>query len=71
MKTKNVRIKAEKNLIYILSVLWLLLQLYFSFINHIQPVTLSTIFLCFALEIVLLRKPLKSAERFPFLRIID
>ncbi len=63
--------RITKVLLGVLGVLWMLAQLYFSFVDPIHPMTLSPIFLCFALAIVFLVNPFPGSKKYPWLRIFD
>lgn len=58
-------------LIAVLASAWMAVQLYFTFIMPIHPMTLSPIFLCFALAIVFIRKPIGGSGKYRWLRIAD
>lgn len=55
----------------VLATVWMFVQLFFTFFYPIHPMTLSPIFLCFALEIVFINKPFPGSKKFPILRLID
>lgn len=55
----------------ILASVWMIVQLFFTFFYPIHPMTLSPIFLCFALAIVFINKPFPGSKKFPWLRIFD
>ncbi len=66
------RLKRVSNItLGILASVWMLSQLYFTFVQPIHPMTLSPIFLCFALAIVFINKPFPGSDKYPWLRIID
>lgn len=55
----------------ILASVWMIVQLFFTFFYPIHPMTLSPIFLCFALAIVFINKPFPGSKKYPWLRIFD
>jgi len=66
------RLKRVSNItLGILASLWMLVQLYFTFVQPMHPMTLSPIFLCFALAIVFINKPFPGSGKYPWLRVID
>lgn len=55
----------------VLSVVWLLVQLYFSLLESLHPMVMCPLFLAFGIAIVFVVKPFPFSDKVKFLRIFD
>ena len=66
------KLKRISNIVLgVLASAWMIAQLFFTFVKPIHPMTLSPIFLCFALAIIFINKPFPGSKKYPWLRLID